>query len=111
MARVAWTPDAEYGHSYRVQMGWVRHIYYPQTIVLLKTGRTVSPTARKAKQPQVGQDSDESCPKLLLDKLVCYNTQRVIEKFCENCTCLTDKIQLDFGEVRLLQEERFRGEA
>ena len=75
-----------------------------------ETGRSISPKARKAKQPQVGQDSDESCPKLLLDKLVCYNTERVIEKLCKNCTCLTDKIQLDFGEVGLLQEERARGE-
>jgi len=76
-----------------------------------ETGRSISPTVRKAKQPQVRQDSDESCPKLFLDKLVCHNTERVIEKLCKNCTCLTDKIQLDFGEVRLLQEERVRGEA
>jgi len=75
-----------------------------------ETGGSISPTARKAKQPQVGQDSDESCPKLLLDKLVYYNTERVIEKLCKNCTCLTDKIQLDFGVVRLLQEERAHGE-
>jgi len=75
-----------------------------------ETGGSISPKARKAKQPQLGQDTDESCPKLLLDKLVCYNTERVIEKLCKNCTCLTDKIQLDFGEVGLLQEERARGE-
>jgi hypothetical protein len=86
------------------------YIYHPHTIMRRETGGSISPKARKAKQPQVGQDTDESCPKLLLDKLVCYNTERVIEKLCKNCTCLTDKIQLDFGEVGLLQEERARGE-
>jgi hypothetical protein len=80
------------------------YIYDPHTIMRRETGASISPTARKAKQPQVNKDSDESCSKLFLDRLVRYNTEGVTEKLCKNCTCQTDRIQLDFREVRLLQE-------